>query len=99
MTTGNNDGPPSPIDVANAIRAISSDNESSASLIEGMSAEEFAILIKAVRENAPVYGSRAVDLGGKVASSVLGKISDDIETVLTTTEDSSDIPDQIVRNS
>lgn len=99
LSNDNNNGPPSPIELANAIRAISSDNESSASLIEGMSAEETTLLLDALRENVPKYGSRAVDLGGKVASTVLGKISDDIETVLTSTEESSDVAEQLVRNS
>ena len=38
-------------------------------------------------------------LGGKLASSVFGKVSEDIGSVISTTKESSSFPDAIVRNS
>ena len=90
--------PPSPKELGNAIRSIDT-NDPLASLVDGMSVEEVAAIWKALRENAPVYAPQVVKLGGKLASSVFGKVSEDIDSVISTTKESSSIPDAIVRNS
>jgi hypothetical protein len=90
--------PPSPQELGNVIRSIDT-NDPLASLVDGMSAEEVAVIWKALRENAPVYAPRVAKLGGKLASSVLGKVSEDIDSVINATEGSSSFPEAIVRNS
>lgn len=74
-------------------------NDKSADAVENMSPEEIAILWKAIRENVPVYAPKVASLGGKFAASVLGKVSENIDTVISLTEESDDIGDQFVRNS
>ena len=89
---------PSPQEFAGMIRSMGG-STSAASTVEGMAPEEIAILWKSVRENAPVYGPRLASLGGKFASSVLDKVSDNIEHVISTSETSADFTEQVVRSS
>ena len=89
---------PSPQEFAGMVRSMGG-STSTASTVEGMSPEEIAILWKSVRENAPVYGPRLASLGGKFASSVLDKVSDNIEHVISTSETSADFTEQVVRSS
>jgi len=92
--------PPSPAELGNIVRSFGGGN-SEVSAVEGMNAEEIAVLWKSVRENAPVYGPRVARLGGKFASSVLGKVSENIEHVISNSEDSASLglPEQVIRNS
>ena len=94
--------PPSPEELGNVIRSIDI-KDPLASLVEGTSAEEVAAIWKALKENAPMCTNQVVNLnfklGGKLASSVFGKVSEDIGSVISTTKESSSFPDAIVRNS
>jgi hypothetical protein len=89
---------PTASELGDAIRSFDI-NDPTANVVENMSAEEIAVLWKAVRENAPVYAPRFATLGGKFASSVLGKVSENIDGVISSTKDSDDFADQLVRNS
>ncbi len=93
--------PPSPAEFGDMIRSIGG-NTSTASTVENMNAEEIAVVWKAVRENVPVYGPRVLNLGGKFASTVLEKVSNNIEEVIASTEqveNSAGLPEQLVRTS
>ncbi len=94
--------PPTPSELGNAIRSMDT-NDPLATLIDGMSVEEVASIWKALRENAPTYAPQVVRLGNKFASSVFEKVSDDIDSVIEATEEtsssSSSLPDAIIRNS
>jgi len=92
---------PSPAELGSMIRTMGG-NSSTASTVEGMNAEEIAVLWKAVRENVPVYGPKVVNLGGKFASTVLSQVSNNIEHVIETSknaESEAGLPEQLVRNS
>jgi len=78
--------PPSPEELGNVIRSIDT-TDPLATLIDGMSPEEVAVIWKAIRENVPIYAPRAVKLGGKLASSVFEKVSEDIDNVIGTAEE------------
>lgn len=90
--------PPTASQLGEMIRSFDT-NDSSANAVENMSPEEIATLWKAIRENAPVYAPRVASLGGKFATSVLGKVSENIDNVIATTDESDDLADQLVRNS
>jgi len=92
---------PSPAELGSMIRTMGG-NSSTASTVEGMNAEEIAVLWKAVRENVPVYGPKVMNLGGKFASTVLSQVSNNIEHVIETSknaESEAGLPEQLVRNS
>jgi len=92
---------PSPTELGSMIRTMGG-NSSTASTVEGMNAEEIAVLWKAIRENVPVYGPKVVNLGGKFASTVLSQVSNNIEHVIETSknaESEAGLPEQLVRNS
>ena len=90
--------PPTASQLGSMIRSFDA-NDSSANDVENMSPEEIATLWKAVRENVPVYAPQVASFGGKFATSVLGKVSENIDTVIATSEESDDLADQLVRNS
>ena len=96
--------PPSSAQLGELIRSLDPNNKSkeanqTANVIENMSAEEIATLWKAIRENAPIYGPQVATLSGKFASSLLGKVSENIDTVIAKTSETEDLGDLLVRNS
>ena len=96
--------PPSAAQLGELIRSLDPNNKSkeanqTANVIENMSAEEIATLWKAIRENAPIYGPQVATLSGKFASSLLGKVSENIDTVIAKTSETEDLGDLLVRNS
>ena len=88
---------PSASELGAAIRSFNG-NDQSATTVENMSAEEIAVLWKAVRENAPIYGPKVAQLGGKFATTVLGKVSENIDGVIDSGE-SNGFSDEIIRSS
>lgn len=90
--------PPSPEELGRVIRSIDTNNPL-ASLVDGMSAEEVALIWKEIRENAPVYAPRVAKLGGKFASSIFEKVSEDIDSVINNTNESFSLSDTIIRTS
>lgn len=89
---------PSPEELGSVIQSIDK-NDPLAILITGMSPEEVALIWKALRENAPVYAPRVAKLSGKFASSIFEKVSEDIDNVISVTDESVWITDAIIRNS
>jgi hypothetical protein len=89
---------PSPEELGDVIRSIDK-NDPLAILVDGMSPEELALIWKALRENAPMYAPRVADLSGKLASSILGKVSEDIDSIISVTDDSLSFADSIIRTS
>ena len=99
--------PPTAAELGDLIRSLNNnnnnsdhnDNDKTANMVENMNPEEIAILWKAIRENIPTYAPQVATLGGKFASTVLGKVSTNIDTVIASTKESDDLGDQLVRNS
>lgn len=89
-------GPPSASELGAAIRSFNGDDQSAAA-VENMSAEEVAVIWKAVRENAPIYGPKFAQLGGKFARTVLGKVSENIDGVVDSGE-ADGFSDEIIRS-
>jgi len=89
---------PTASELGDAIRNFDQDG-SAANDVENMSPEEIAVLWKAIRENVPVYAPQVATLGGKFASVALGKVSENIDSVIASTKESDDLADQLVRNS
>lgn len=89
---------PPPNELAGMIRNMGGSN-AAASSVEGMSNEEVAILWKSIRENVPIYGPRVAKLGSKFASALLEKVSENIDHVISTSEENTALPEQVVRNS
>ena len=93
-----NNTPPTASQLGDALRSFDS-NDRNANIVENMSPEEIAMLWKAIRENIPVYAPQVASFGGKFATSVLGKVSENIDAVIASTKESDDLADQLVRNS
>lgn len=90
--------PPSPAELSKLVRSIGG-STAEISAVEGMSTEQIAILWKSLRENIPVYGPRVARLGGKFASMLLLKVSDNIEQVNINSKDTNQgIPEQAIRS-
>jgi len=89
---------PAPSELATMIRTMGGSTKT-ASSVERMSNEDVAILWKSIRENVPIYGPRVMRLSGKFASTLLNKVSDNIDHVISTNAESTVLPEQVVRNS
>ena len=89
---------PAPSELASMIRTMGG-STTAASSVEGMSNEEVAIIWKSIRENVPIYGPRVARLGGKFASTLLEKVSDNIDHVISTNAETTALPEQVIRNS
>lgn len=92
--------PPSELgDIVRSLRLQNS--ESLANFVESMNAEQLAMFSKAFRENASLYGPRTAILGTKFFSTVFDKVSHDIDTTMTKSDQSNKagIGEQIVRAS
>jgi len=87
---------PSPTELGDLIRSLGG-SSSDVSAVSSMSPEEVDILWTSLRENIPMYGPRVAQLGGKLTSSVLAKISENIEDVISTTNESDDLSERVVR--
>jgi len=74
-------------------------NNESANAVSTMNPEEIAYVWKSIRENVPIYGPQVAALGGKVTTSVLAKVSENIDNVIASTEESQEVGDQLVRTS
>ena len=89
---------PSPQELGDVIKSVDRNNPLGV-LIDGMSPEEVALIWKALRENGPVYAPRVADLSGKLASSIFGKVGEDIDRVINATDESFSIADTLIRTS
>ena len=89
--------PPTASQLGDLLR--SSNDPSAANVAENMDAEEIASLWKAIRENVPIYAPQVGTIGGKFATKVLGKMSENIDGVIASTKESDDFGDQFVRSS
>ncbi len=87
---------PSPTELGDLIQSLGG-SSSDVATVSSMNPEEVAILWKSLRENIPMYGPRVAQLGGKLTSSILSKISESIEDVISTTNESDDLSEQVVR--
>lgn len=91
---------PTASELGDLIRSLNPNDSSASNAVESMNSEEIATLLwKAIRENVPVYAPQVATLGGKFASTVLGKVSENIDTVIAFTKESDDLGDQLARNS
>jgi hypothetical protein len=88
---------PSRAEFVELVRSVGGSN-ADVDAASGMNAEEVAVLWKSLRENVPLYGPRMAQLGGKFTSTVLDKVSNNIEEVISNSDDSdSGLSERVVR--